>query len=168
MTDNYRIKYKSGEFEVEVESTDKSVVLPSKVQPSKKTPALKKKPTSSTVTSNKETGVDIVKIINSINESEQHDIIKENILNKVKNLNKILLVFYFTNEAHGNNTYITTGNVEKITDQLGIKIEKTNIGKNIKKNLKYFSTENVRKKGVITKYKLNRKGIEEFKQIIAS
>ena len=182
MADNYRIKYKSGDFEVEVESTDKAFVESKlneliKETPSTKTRAPKKtttsKKTASTPqaareTDNDESGVDIMAIVNAINDADNHDQIDEKILKKANQMNRILLVFYFVNELYDNNTTITTGAIVKITDQLGVKIKAPNVANKVKANAKFFAADAVRKKGTASKYKINRKGLEEYERVLSS
>lgn len=181
MADNYRIKYKAGDFEVEVESSDKAFVeskikellqdeQTSKPNTSKKIPERKSSSSSSassSTSSGKSSGIDIVAVVNEINDFDKYKIIEEKILKKSNQLNRILLVFYFANKVKSGGS-ITTGDVAKITDQLGIRITSANAASNIKNNSKFFASETVRKRGAVVKYKMNRKGIEEFESIIAS
>lgn len=107
----------------------------------------------------------VTEIVNSINDSENLDQIESKILNKSNQLNRILLCFYFIDKVYPNES-VTTGVIEEITDQLGVKIHKTNIGTKIKDNLKFFAAEDVRKQGSHVHYKINRKGITEFEKLI--
>lgn len=186
MAENYRIKYKLGKFEVEVESTDKSFVEAKlneliKESSEPKTKLKRKTPTkngssskseSSKVSdsdeSSDESSVEIMNIVNAITDSDRHEDIEQKILKKKDVLNRVLMVFYFVNKEYGNNISITTGYVVKITDQLGVKIKQPNVARKIKDNLKYFSAEKVRKRGAIIPYKINRKGIDEYDRIISS
>lgn len=182
MANNYRIKYKSGDFEIEVESSDKAFVE-SKLQEliqdneekepvrqTKKTIPRKRAVSNRNEGSDSESqggGIDIMAVVNAISDADNHQIIEKNILKKVNQLNRILLVFYFAHEIN-KNVGITTGDIQAVTHQMGIRIKNTNAGKCIKDNAKYFAAENVRKRGAVVKYKINRKGIEEFERIIAS
>jgi len=181
MANNYRIKYKTGDFELEVESTDKAFVEsklkeliqdgqePAIADSKKATP--KRKAVTRQAKKEPEEGnsdsVDIMGIVNEINDADNHPIIEKNILKKANQLNRILLVFYFAHKVH-KDTGITTGDIEAVTHQLGIRIKKSNAGGCIKTNSKYFAAENVRRKGAVVKYKINRKGIEEFENLIVS
>jgi hypothetical protein len=180
MANNYRIKYKTGDFEIEVESSDKSFVesklkeligedrvanvKPGKSVAKKITPI---KRVESGQDNSNEDGIDINEIVNSINDSDKHSAIEQKILKKSNRLNRILLILYFTNKIYGS-VAITTGEIEKITDQLGIKISSANVASAIKVDLKYFAADSVRKKGAIVRYKINKKGIDEFEKIIAA
>lgn len=181
MANNYRIKYKSGDFEIEVESTDKSFVesklqeliqngQEESIRQPRKTATRKKathKPNTVTTTETESEGIDIMAVANEINDADNHPIIEKNILRKVNQLNRILLIFYFAHKIN-KDIGITTGDIEEVTHQLGIRIKQPNAAKCIKNNTKYFAAENVRKKGTVVKYKINRKGIEEFERITAS
>ncbi|MEP1306241.1 MAG: hypothetical protein ABJK11_13900 [Balneola sp.] len=189
MAENYRIKYKSGDFEIEIESTDKSFVEtklteltndipktvktnpPKKVKAEKTTVATVKsqpKSVAETESADDENGIDVVKIVNAIYDAENHDIVEEKILKKSNQLNRILMVFAFVNKVYDHNTSITTGDIENITDQLGVRIKRPNAANKIKANSKFFAADSVRKKGSVTKYKINRKGLEEFDKIISN
>jgi len=189
MAENYRIKYKSGDFEVEIESTDKAFVetklteltkdVPKtiKTNPSKETKAVVK-PTASVKakpelsieeeSDDDDNGIDVVKIVNAIYDAENHDVVEQKILKKSNQLNRILMIFAFVNKVYDHNTSITTGDIEKITDQLGVRIKRPNAANKIKANSKFFAADSVRKKGSVTKYKINRKGLEEFDKIISN
>jgi hypothetical protein len=178
MEDIYRIRYKIGDFEVEVESTDKSFVetkFDKLIQNDKslipKTTENKsdQKHTNSSSLTNKgtdeESNIDIMSVVNAINASDKYDIINKKIIKKSNQLARILMVFYFASKINGN-ARITTGDVEKITDQLGIKIKQPNAARTLKADMRFFAADSVRKKGTPTKYKLNRKGSDEFEKII--
>jgi len=77
------------------------------------------------------------------------------------------MCFYYA-EKHFKSPYLSTGNIETITDQFGTKIKTPNVSAKVKENQKFFNQDQVRKKGVLLKYKLNRSGIQEFEKIIKS
>ena len=177
MENIYRIKYKHGDFEVEVESTDKNFVETKllelteekriKKQPIEEKSKVKTSDSSSIPVkpNDEESGLDIVSVVNGINGADNYNIIDENIITKRDVLPRILLVFYFANKLYPD-AYITTTDVEKVTNQLGIRIQYQNVGKQIKKNQKYFTASSVRKRGIPAKYKINRQGKDEFEKIV--
>jgi hypothetical protein len=176
--DNYRIKYKKGDFELEIESTEKSYVdeklqemLKSTLAPKPKVDRKKQSKKKGTTSSSQGEGiqdgrpqVDIPAIIEAINDDDEHDKIEEQILNKSAILPRVLMCLQFSQETV--NEPLTTGDIQTITDQLGIKVSSANAGTAIKKNLKYFTTDSVRKKGAIMKYKLNRKGLQAYQKAL--
>lgn len=182
MSENYRVRYKSGEFEIEVESNEKNFVdskLKELLQTtltveSKPSTTPKKKQTNNVSrkspageNQNEENGLDILQIVNAINESDDNSKIDEQILQKSSQLNRVLLVLYFVLEEYDNSTFCSTSEVDKITDQLGVRMKAPNVAGQFKTNSKYFAASGVRTKGAQIKYKLNRKGISEYERIIS-
>lgn len=175
---NYRIKYKKGDFELEIESTEKDYVdsmfkelLESKIEPQpavkKKTPARKPKPATPKVNGGAESAdkVDIPVLIEAINDSDDHDAIDENIISKSAQLPRIIMCLKFA-ESTLESPYLSTGHIQTITDQLGIRIKSQNAATTIKKNQKYFTADGVRKTGALIKYKLNRKGLAAYGKLL--
>ncbi len=184
MTNNYRVKYKNGDFEVEIESSDKGYVdsklaeliaaeVVSSTSPSasskKQKSLIKKRAVKATNTEESDIAehskVDIAKLVGHINDADNHDDIAKHILGKSAQLPKILMCLYFAME-NLESPNLTTGNIETITDQLGIKMKCANAVTTIKKNQKYFAQDTVRKMGAIMKYKLNRKGKDAYLKVV--
>ena len=175
MTNNYRVRYRNGDLEIEVESADKAYVdsklselLEKDVKPAIKTKTKTKsiKPkTRKPVNNEEENSVDVPTLVDAINESDKHENIEKNILNKPSQINRIILCLYYASEVL-DPPCLTTGDIEKITNQLGVKLSSQNAAKTIKANQKYFTADQVRKVGAIIKYKLNRKGISAYGHIL--
>ena len=177
---NYRLRYKKGDFEIEIESTDKSYV-DSKfielldVKPvSSTSTSVKKKSSKSNKTStnsSEESGqlegeIDVSGVVNLINESDDHEAIDAHALSKAAQLPRVIMCMKFSSDLGAE--FLTTGDIQKITDQLGVKLKHQNVGTCIKKNQKYFTADGVRKPGgTAVKYKLNRKGQAAYNKIIA-
>ena len=174
--DEYYVKYKRGDLEIEIKASDKefidqllerltSEVLPTQSPPLERssiTPKVKpkRKPVEKEASTDGDSKVDYAKITNLVHEFEEYSAVEENILNTNNRLGRILLAFKFAHEA-GYPT-ITTGDVERITDQLGIKISTSNVSHAIKGNRKYFASDTAVKKGTVVPYKLNRQGEQAF------
>jgi len=167
----HRFRYKTADFEIEVETADKAFLdacIKKYVDPidqeesaqdsspkKKKSPAKRQSP--KTNQPDAEEAIDVADLVNQIQELKEHDILEQNIINKHNQLAKVMLCFYYAAKLI-KQEYLTTGQVEKITDQFGMKIKVANVSTTIKKNSKYFSTSQTRKQGAILKYKLNQKG----------
>lgn len=180
---SYRVHYKKGDIEVEVESTDKDYVdqmlqkfLPPQGPQTllRKPPERKHKPlrTGDRQTRDKgaaaneqETTINYAAIANAVHESDKTEDIQKNILNKRNSLGRILTAFHFAHET--GNEYLTTGDVEKITDQLGVKISQPNVSHCIAVNRKYFSAGRTRRRGAKVPYKLNRQGELAYERCLA-
>lgn len=173
----YRVRYRKADFEIEIESSDKAFV-DSKLSEfvRRETPPSGKQTRGRGANRERDRGkkgdessvsnstVNIPDIVDSIKNSEDHSLLDSNVLKKPSQLPRILMCLYYVKDNE--DPYLTTGQIETITDQLGVKIKSQNAANTIKRNLSYFSADRVRKTGAIVRYKLNRKGIEEFKKIL--
>lgn len=182
---NYRLHYKKGEVEIQLESTDQKYVdetfdklltmsglVKGKVEAGARveTPVEKSQEQNNDSPSTVNRGeadsvIDIAAIANMVHESDKYADIEKNILHTRSILARILLVFHFAHAA-GYNT-ISTGDVERITDQLGVKIGTANVSNTISANRKYFSASEVRQKGARVPYKLNLQGQKAFEAFAA-
>ncbi len=180
MSSNYRVHYKKGDVDIEVESTEKDYVdqmlnrlltltpIKTATPPSGSSRRLNK--TRVTGSNNDEADVtkpaiDVAGIVARIHESDEFDNLEKHILNKASQLPRVLLAFKFAHDS-GHHT-LTTGDVEAITDQLGIKISQANVSHCISDNKKYFTAGTVRKKGAKVPYKINRQGALALTKVIA-
>jgi hypothetical protein len=108
----------------------------------------------------------IMDIVNKIKNCEESDKIETQVLDKNEQEGRILLPYYISYKYFSNRP-LTSGDIEKITGELGVKIKAPNAAKEIKKSLlRYLSSDFPRKKGRPTPYKLNRKGAKRFKEIL--
>lgn len=171
---NYRVKYRDGNLEIEVESTDKAYVdkklaelLSLQVKPAKqpRRKSANRRQSTNDSTEEDSSQVDVVAIVAAINESDEHDAINNHILSKSAQLPRIIMCLKFASTTL-DSPLLTSGDIETITDQLGIKIKSQNAGTAIKNNQKYFTPSSVRKRGAIMKYKLNRKGDTAYKNLL--
>lgn len=106
MSGNYRVRYRNGEFEVEVESSEKSYVdstlkellekegvHSTKTSSASKTSTKKKKPVgksnSAPEVNSENNEVDIAKLVSAINDADDHENIEKNILMKAAQLRSI-------------------------------------------------------------------------------
>lgn len=124
-------------------------------------------PTVKNVTkNNKEVDVGItLKIVNKIGDCEEADEIQKNILDKHSAEGKVLLCFYISHK-YFKNEWLGAGDIEKITAELGIKIDVRNASNYLKTYRSYLESGSTRKKGQPTPYRINRKGIKRFEEII--
>ncbi len=107
----------------------------------------------------------IVKKIKNCNESDQ---IEKEILDKTFSHGRILLPFYICYKYfpdHG----LTTGDIEKVTSELRVKVQTPNVSKAIADSLhKYLEGNSTRIKGKPVLYRLNRKGAKFFELLLNS
>lgn len=106
-----------------------------------------------------------LKIANKAKDCEESDRIQTRILDKRDMEGRILLCFYISFKYFENH-WLTTGSIEKITSELGVKIDLRNVSSNLKSIRQYLESGAVRKKGQPTPYRINRKGVKRFEEII--
>ena len=78
---------------------------------------------------------------------------------------KVLMCFYISHKYFGNE-WLTSGDVQRITAELGVKIDVGNASNALKKLRAYLETGKVRKKGSPTPCRLNRSGVKRFEEIL--
>jgi hypothetical protein len=180
MAGSYRVRYKNGDLEVEVESEDKAYVermvdklrsgtlhahqttIPQAGKPISKTPpenpSPKRKPS-------KPGSLDVAAICKVISESEAYPSIQTNILKTTNQLNKVLLAFVAADECGYKN--ISTGDVARITAELGKPLSQSNASKVIAKHADLFSAGKERKQGAVIPYKINRHGRKVYSDVLS-
>ena len=122
--------------------------------------------TSVTKTKSKQATEDIsVQIANKIGDCEEYDLIESKVLDEGDQQAKILMCFYVS-KKYFNNHWLTSGDIVKVTSELGIKIDGGNASNGLKKMRSYLESEASRKNGVATKYRLNRNGLKKFESIL--
>jgi hypothetical protein len=181
MTDLFRVRYREGDFEVEVESSDKNYVenklkklleernayqterpIRTKRKGSAKTPRKKQ----IAVDADDTTQVDIEAIVNLVNGYDDHATLAVNVLDKRDVLPKVLMCLYMVKDYDIEG--LTSGQIAKVLDQLKSGGSQPTISRclSTKGHQKYFSRSGVRTKGATVYYKLNRTGIAEFEKLL--
>lgn len=108
----------------------------------------------------------VLSIINKVGDCEESANIQSQILEQKGLESKILLCFYISCK-YFENAWLTSGNIEKITSGLGIKISMGNVSNKIKKEVRpYLESGSVRKNGLPTPCRINRKGIKRLEEIL--
>ncbi|MDD4902144.1 MAG: hypothetical protein PHE24_03330 [Patescibacteria group bacterium] len=114
-----------------------------------------------------ENGEDLIlSIVNRVGDCDESEEVQIKVLDQKGVEAKILLCFYVSYK-YFKNVWLTTGDIEKITSGLGTKIDVGNVSNKIKKGIRqYLESGTVIKKGQPTPYRLNRKGVKRFEEII--
>ncbi len=182
MEELYRFKIQTDQFAVELESTNKDFVEQHMLNLLKvsETSTLTTPSPSVPAISNDVGVVDDVPIpdraiemdteqadsvVQFILNSDKLTFVRSRVLEKANQLNKILMVFYFTNELYGNQ-FLTTSFIEHVLARFGRRIAKSNLGTKIKNNEEYFAADSEPKRGTPTQYRIRQIGIERFNNII--
>lgn len=185
MTSLYRVRYKKGDFEVEVESSEQNYVdtkmrelletdfkKPSGDTSGRKRAAKPSRASSrKVVESTSDNGDEVAEstlteIITSINDADNFKDIEKHVLDQRDRLPRILMCYYFAHKHQSDPALITT-HVERITEHFRVRIAASNVAKVIREGAsQYLTGDRVRKRGVATNYKINRTGIDAFEKIM--
>lgn len=118
---------------------------------------------------NKEDGTlsdPILLIVNKIKDCEESEKIYAQVLTKISLPAKVLLPFYICYKYFPEQS-LTTGNIEKITDNLRVRVKVPNVSKAVAGPLqRYLAGDSTRGKGKASRYKLNLKGAEHFELLL--
>lgn len=108
----------------------------------------------------------ILSIVNKIKNCDESDLIEKEILDKTSLPGRILLSFYICYKYFPHQG-LTTGDIEKITSDLRVRVQTPNVSRTISKSLyKYLEGNSTRVKGKPVIYKLNRKGVKYFELLL--
>lgn len=111
--------------------------------------------------------VDHAAIINLVKTSDEAEQIEANILDRASVVDRTLLPLYIVHEYLDNAFGLTSGDVNKITTDLGIPVRTPHASTTLSKTAaRYVVADRVRKKGVPTRYKLVRRGVQYMKSVI--
>jgi hypothetical protein len=104
-------------------------------------------------------------IANSITNCEEAELIQNKVLDSRNLEARILLCFFISNKYFGN-AWLTSGNIERITSELGVKVSSANASTKLKSLRAFLESGKVRKNGLPTPYRLNRSGQKHFDNIL--
>jgi hypothetical protein len=114
-----------------------------------------------------EDGVDLTEIVHQIKDGDQADEIADHILDKVSLVNRVLLPLYIVHEHMGNKRGLTSGEISKVTTDLGVRVSQPNASSYLSGSAKrYVIGDKVRRKGEPVRYKLSRKGLQYVKSVL--
>ena len=119
------------------------------------------------VESKTDSELDLMTIVNHVKSCDDSESIEKHILDQTDQLARVLLpmyvVFEHMNNAHG----LTSGQINKVTVQLGVPVKPPNVSKTLSGAAsKYIIGDTVRKNGQAVRYKLSRRGHKYMKELI--
>ena len=110
---------------------------------------------------------DLPAIIKHIKNCDRAESIETKVLDKVGQVNRILLPLFIVHEYMGNAYGLTSGDVSRITTDLGIPLQLPNVSRTLSGTAsKYVIGDKVRRMGQTVRYKLSRRGVQYFKGVL--
>lgn len=112
--------------------------------------------------------LDLNAIVTLAKDCDEAEVIEEEILDSPAQVNRTLLPLYIVHEHLDNAFGLTSGEVTKVTTDLGIPISQPNASRTLSGTAaKYVIGDKVKIKGQAVRYKLSRRGIQYMKQVLA-
>ena len=111
---------------------------------------------------------DVARIVAVIRDCDEAEAIERKVLDKRDVLNRVLLCLWVVNRHISQSMGLTSGDVERITDQLGTKVAISHASTTLSDKAKsYVTGDSVRKQGGTVRYRLNRRGVQYFGALLA-
>lgn len=112
-------------------------------------------------------GLDLSKIINLAKTCDEAENIERHILDRSSQVDRTLLPLYIVHEHLGNAFGLSSGEVTKVTTDLGVPVSQPNASRTLSGTAaKYVIGDRVRKKGQPVRYKLSRRGVQYLQAVI--
>jgi hypothetical protein len=111
--------------------------------------------------------IDLMSIVNYVRSCDEAEGIEVHILDQSDQLARVLLPMYIAFEHMGNAHGLTSGQISKVTVQLGVPVQQPNVSRTLSgAAAKYVIGDTVRRNGQAVRYKLSRRGHAHVKEII--
>lgn len=109
----------------------------------------------------------LAEIINLVKNCDEAEAIETHILDRTSQVNRILVPLYIVHKYLENRFTLSSGNINKITTDLGIPIKTSNASHTLSGTAsRYVMGDKVRKRGRATRYKLSRRGLKYFNSVL--
>lgn len=115
-----------------------------------------------------DSGPDLSQIVNLAKNCDEAEDIERQILDRASQVDRTLLPLYLVHEHLENAFGLSSGEVSKITTDLGVPVSQPNASKTLSGTAaKYVIGDRVRKKGQLVRYKLSRRGLQYMQSVIS-
>lgn len=111
---------------------------------------------------------DLNHIVTLVKDCDEAEAIERQILDRAAQVDRTLLPLYIVHEHLDNAFGLTSGDVKKITTDLGIPISQPNASRTLSGTAsKYVIGDRVKVRGQPVRYKLSRRGVKYMKDVLA-
>jgi NADH dehydrogenase/NADH:ubiquinone oxidoreductase subunit G len=111
--------------------------------------------------------IDYAEIVNLVKDCDEAEAIEEQILHRASQVNRVLLPLYIVYKYLDNAQGLTSGEVSKVTTDLGIRVSQPNASRTLSGTASpYVIGDKVKKKGQPVRYKLSRRGVKYLKAVL--
>lgn len=111
---------------------------------------------------------DLNEIVTLAKDCDEAEAIETQVLDRTAQVDRTLLALYIVHEYLENAFGLTSGEVKKITTDLGIPISQPNASRTLSGTAsKYVIGDKVKVRGQPVRYKLSRRGVKYMKEVLA-
>lgn len=111
--------------------------------------------------------VDLSELVNLVKNCDEAEAIETQVLDRQSQVDRTLLPLYVVHEHLGNQHALTSGDISKVTTDLGIPISQPNVSRTLSGIAsRYVIGDKVRRKGQAVNYKLSRRGVQYLKAVL--
>jgi len=129
--------------------------------------ARKREGETNAVAPNRQPTVDIAAIANTVKSCDESGVIEAKILDRSSQVDRTLLSLYIVHKYLEPKGGLTSGDINRVTTQLGIPISTANASKTLSGTAsRYVMADAVRKKGIAVRYCLSRKGLQYLESVL--
>lgn len=134
----------------------------------KPTPAKSKEgPSKAVMKEPSEATLDCSKIVNLVKDCDEAEKIEKRILDRSSQVDRTLLPLYIVHEHMDNAFGLTSGEISKITTDLGIPVAQPNASRTLSDTAsRYVVGDKVKRKGQPVHYKLSRRGVKYINAVL--
>lgn len=110
---------------------------------------------------------DISSIVALVRDCDEAERIETRVLDQRDVLNRVLMCLWIVQRYGSPTMALTSGDIERITEQLGVKVSISNVSNMLSGRAKTFVTgDSIRKRGGTVRYRLNRRGLQHFNAVL--
>lgn len=110
---------------------------------------------------------DLANIVNLAKDCDKADKIGSQILDRTSQVDRTLLPLYLVHEHLDDSAGLTTGEISKITKNLGIPIATANVSHTFSGAAsRYVMGDKIKKRGQPVRYRLSRQGVKHMKAVL--
>src|SRR5262249_55847964 len=110
--------------------------------------------------------VDLTAIVSAVKSCDEADAIESAILDKSSQVNRTLLPLYIVQKHLGGKWRLTSGEINKITVELGIPVSQPNVSHTLSGSAsKFVMGDKLRKKGGAVRYRISRRGLLHIESV---
>jgi hypothetical protein len=110
---------------------------------------------------------DLTSIVNLTKECSEYEAIEAHVLDAPAVIPRVLLPLYVVFSHQGNKVWLTTGEIARITRELGAPVVQPNVSRALVSSAaRYVVGDRVRAPGHAVRYKLSRRGLLYFRSLI--